>query len=833
MATFSASAAVGEVLRQPDDLVKLAAYRNKLLKEKATLDAKLQEGVRLQLDATRDALIKLQESRAAAGLIREEMIEVEKLKRDKDEGETFEKITRVSSVHRNFSQTAKMVSQLQSMADKVQYLGALLDDDRSHGPISSAPNLLPIHFQLQQLEAFRNETMHEAKRGDAADKQILTRWFEPLDQVGQEFEAWMWEISSNVVELARRGYGGTVVRLLKVIAFESKEDEKAVALRLMRKVGTADNSAKFRSMQANARVIKNYRHKFLDALDKAIVDAYQRHYDANRDDLMTFIDELQFIYKDIIRIKDDVDPLFPADYEIVQRMIKKYHKGLNDILRKVVADAPEAQVLLHLHAWTKEYRQSMKELEVPKEWLQPPLLDGKSQDLIEDYVRLIITKLDEWTINLQREETGKFKWRASEPNIGADGLFGMDGVVDFFQLVNQQIDLALDSNQGAVLSRVVTECAKVMRRVQAEWVKIVADEARLQAERKPEEVAGGLVEYVIALANDQLRAADYTEALQHRLEPLVSDKYKAVIADRLNEAIDGYLDVAKRCTSALVEIVFNDLRPATRALITPQWYTDSLLPQIVETMRDYLGDYSAHLNPSIYEIVIEDMLDAFLIVYLTALRRAPANALRMPVAAQKIRNDISQAFDFFSAYKQPAELEQSFDVMDQVASMLSASPDMVFMDYWKFAKVHGPQLDFVDSIMRSRDDLDRSAVSEVMDTIRRKAREEGIQDPQEPTIMVSPVEAVYPFLPTVFLLTHTHRSRSTATRAASWPTCPTWPTRTPETSQTVPPSSASAPALDETSSGWPPACHTRDESSRLHLYDNACNEISQHSQCPH
>jgi exocyst complex component 3 len=98
MASTSAAAAVGEVLRQPDDLHKLSAFRTKLLKEKATLDAKLAAGVKAQLDATRDALLKLQTSRAAVGIIREEMMAIENLKGGEDSGEAFDKITRVGGI---------------------------------------------------------------------------------------------------------------------------------------------------------------------------------------------------------------------------------------------------------------------------------------------------------------------------------------------------------------------------------------------------------------------------------------------------------------------------------------------------------------------------------------------------------------------------------------------------------------------------------------------------------------------------------------------------------------------------------------------------------------
>lgn len=99
--TTPASQAVADILRQPDDLLKLASYRKKLLKEKAALDAKLQEGVKTQLDATRDALLKLQASRAAVGMVKEEMMAVERLKGGMEEGDAFEKITRVGKRSRS------------------------------------------------------------------------------------------------------------------------------------------------------------------------------------------------------------------------------------------------------------------------------------------------------------------------------------------------------------------------------------------------------------------------------------------------------------------------------------------------------------------------------------------------------------------------------------------------------------------------------------------------------------------------------------------------------------------------------------------------------------
>jgi exocyst complex component 3 len=42
--------------------------------------------------------------------------------------------------------------------------------------------------------------------------------------------------------------------------------------------------------------------------------------------------------------------------------------------------------------------------------------------------------------------------------------------------------------------------------------------------------------------------------------------------------------------------------------------------------------------------------------------------------------------------------------------------------------VHGPNLAFVEAVMKARDDLDRGGVGEVMDAVRRKVKDEDIQD---------------------------------------------------------------------------------------------------------
>jgi len=497
-----------------------------------------------------------------------------------------------------------------------------------------------------------------------------------------------------------------------------------VALRFVQKAAKVDAALKFKSLVATARVLKHYRSKIVKAITESIQAKFEDAYQRDEKDPIHFLKDISWMYQDLIRIEKDVVPCFPPDYDIYSHYIREYHKALNTIVKRLANSKTDANLLLSLFEWLKEYKENMKELNVSMDLLDPPLLDGKEQTLVEDYTQLIVRKLDEWSNNLIKTEIAEFTKRENPPEVDSTGLYETQGTVILFQMVNQQIDLATGSGQGAILARVVGEINRVMRGLQDKWVKTIEAELKKQTD-KPDEVAGGLVEYCIALANDQIKSADYAEALLARLEPLVHEKYRAPISERLNDAVDGYLDVAKKCIQTLIDIVFNDLKPATKTLFGQAWYEGSM-QQIVETIRDYMSDYQAYLNPSLLELLIEDLLDALLITYLNALANSPK--LKMSTAAQRFRDDIVEIRLFFTSLKPAQEIDSSLEVLELILALLEASKDIVFLSYWSFAKVHGPNLAFVEGLMKSRGDFDRAAVGDVMESIRRKVKDENIQD---------------------------------------------------------------------------------------------------------
>ncbi|KAF7965052.1 hypothetical protein HWV62_723, partial [Athelia sp. TMB] len=280
-APISAAQAIGEYLQSPDDLLKISTFRKKLEKEKASIDARLKSGVKEQLDATREGLRKLLRTRNNVQIIKDEMETVDTECGDpRNVVATFDQISRVSMVHRNFEQTEEMVNNLLEMNSRLDSLEYMLETD-SQDILGSAPNLLPMHYQINQLEGFRNTTLHQAKKASADSRNRLAQWFERLNGVIAAFDEYILALAKNLLPLVRAGHPEVIVKLIKIAEIEGREDEKAVAIRLVKKAAKLDAASKFKSMQATARVLKYYRSKInksvIESIKHNFDDAFQQH----------------------------------------------------------------------------------------------------------------------------------------------------------------------------------------------------------------------------------------------------------------------------------------------------------------------------------------------------------------------------------------------------------------------------------------------------------------------------------------------------------------------------------------------------------------------------
>ena len=125
-------------------------------------------------------------------------------------------------------------------------------------------------------------------------------------------------------------------------------------------------------MQANARVFKHYRSKVMEAISDTIKDSFDAAYVQDERNPTAFLENLGWIYQDLIVVERDIVACFPQDWDIYAHFVREYHKALDSTIQRLLASEPDANALLTLHAWLKEYKSNMKGLEIPPELSRAP-----------------------------------------------------------------------------------------------------------------------------------------------------------------------------------------------------------------------------------------------------------------------------------------------------------------------------------------------------------------------------------------------------------------------------------------------------------------------------
>ena len=71
--------------------------------------------------------------------------------------------------------------------------------------------------------------MHQAKKSSKEVRATLTRYFDRLNQLINAFDEYIYALSRNILPIVRAGHPDVIVKLIKIVEIESKEDQKASA----------------------------------------------------------------------------------------------------------------------------------------------------------------------------------------------------------------------------------------------------------------------------------------------------------------------------------------------------------------------------------------------------------------------------------------------------------------------------------------------------------------------------------------------------------------------------------------------------------------------------
>src|SRR5271170_558249 len=343
------------------------------------------------------------------------------------------------------------------------------------------PNFLVIHCELSQLNEFRDEAMYQGRNNEDV-KRTLKRYFERLEKVNEEFDSCFWELTRAIIDIIRCSNPSLVVKLAKIIELEERLDEKSVAVQEA-KSHYQDLANKFRSIRGSPRTLRMYFSRFEETIDQSVQEMFDQHVEKYGEDFNAMLENLDWIYDDLRLILEEVGPCMPPKWKIFQVYVKHVHKRVYDTVKNIVASEPDAATIIKILEWIKTYKSTMnREMRMPESKLLPPLLDGKESVLIDDYLHIIIRKVEEWMDNLANTEKKEFMERTTSPDEDTEGKYVSGGASIMFQMISQQIDVAADSGQGRVLVAVVEECVRVIRKRQTEWTELLQVEVKKQIE---------------------------------------------------------------------------------------------------------------------------------------------------------------------------------------------------------------------------------------------------------------------------------------------------------------------------------------------------------------
>lgn len=142
--------------------------------------------------------------------------------------------------------------------------------------IPSGDNLLLIHYYLFKLEDFRCRTMAQVQDSSSDIILILQRYFSKLDGLSSRFNVLLWRLAARLDFYAANEQTDLIVKVLKVVECEEREDELALEVQQgMKSDKEAARQAAIFNIFRLQRERKGYRSKLMDTLNNSILSKFR------------------------------------------------------------------------------------------------------------------------------------------------------------------------------------------------------------------------------------------------------------------------------------------------------------------------------------------------------------------------------------------------------------------------------------------------------------------------------------------------------------------------------------------------------------------------------
>ncbi|CAG7917180.1 unnamed protein product [Penicillium olsonii] len=737
-----------DLLRHPEDLDKISGLKAEYLRKKAAVDSQLREGLRDQLEAVQRSIGALTEGQRQVSKTKDELQGIDKLcAESQDSVEDFAQIDRLARIQRHFDATLMMKRGLENFGADIQEVEDLLREDDDD--MENQPNILRAHMQISRLRDFRDEAMDQiTKAQDQSSEETLEEYFEGLDSVIEWFDDHLGTACMNLIPLVQADNRSMVVRLAVVVMNEEKNDDTVRALQEAQK-DHKDLASRFKSMNIGPKTVRGYKDKFIQAIELYAQGQFEETLESFLGDPENLEKKFRWYFNDLFTVKQGMESLVPKKWKIFKTYTDIYHRMMHDFLLTMIDDPelPASNLLTIIH-WSDKYYKKMKKLGCAQTDLQPNILDDREPELVHKWQSVIINAVEEWMDRIFNADKKSLVERAADAlDNNAEGHFRTKTLADMWRMLHEQVMASGSSDRADLVEGVIDAMFRALKSRQSAWQTLVDDECtKHQNGSADQEGVQLLQDWMIGVANDQISCIDdneeagvfgYLTRFKNDFESLVTPKYMATTASiELDALRDGYVDLSTHCLAQFVSIVFTvDLDTVLPDIFTSRWYGEYAMKRITSTFEDYMADYTPVLHPSLAEILVEELSDELLVRYLSSVRNKGVKFRRnVDPFTEKFKDDVLTVFAFFENYPDSFEgtIKQKWRLVEWLVQLLDTDKGPALVAVYEGFKIEywDLQLSWVEAVLRTRDDFERSMIT----SIKAKAAELSIERGME-TIM--------------------------------------------------------------------------------------------------
>lgn len=725
---------ISQLLRTEDDLDKVETLKEQLLKEKSSIDVQLKSQSQAQLESTIEDINSLNICQDDIRELKDNITKINKIADDSFGSiKRYELINKITKIHEIFDQSTDIVENISSFNNNLQEVEELIEtEDYENVDIDfEIPSLLEIHYKLNKLRDFQERLLLLSDSSNEDHKFIVKRVVSKIYDVIKKFDKLLENIIIGLVESVKINSNSLVIRLAKIIDFEEREDIKIDALKGIISKNSKNNSQNSLFEQIVNGTIKgrttarNYKQFFIDKVEESIHEIFQNCYETykQKENMFEILDNLDWVFHDLICVKQDLVKLVPPRWNIFTVYYDFYYRELNILINKLIESEPETLIILEILDFDNKFKDIMiSEFGFTKQENKSIIGDVEKEKLLSDYLNLIVLKMNEWMFNLQKTEHEVFRSRIQAPEVDSENLYALEGTKIVFQMFTQQCDVASGSGQGKILAGVVEEFGGLLIKRQSKWGELIKNEVQklltlnnkskkdvgVDGVNDDDKVPPGLIEYLIALANDQMRGADYTEAISNKYGGMVSSKYSTIIHNALEKVIDGFANLAKQCCDALIVIIFDDLKIALDEIFSKDWYNSNYSQQVSDTLYEYLGDLKQSMNSYLFEILSEEIVEETVLRYLSNLNKDVKFKNNNDKFVNSVKRDFEIFYKLFINFIDQEIIESKFRIVEDFMDLSTETNDDHIVELWiqLVSKFNDISIDFLALVLKARKDID-------------------------------------------------------------------------------------------------------------------------------